>query len=242
MKFELLPLLDTMLHLYAKPRRLERFQEYLRLLISADGQDIDLPIVTYNPMGKRHVMERLEKLKSMGAEETMNSVIGKINEGLEESDLTVRVAFVLADDLKGGWTNRYSTDYQNKFNLTAMIKRRFCTPIFWTSEETDESPIERRTARQIWRTVYQSSHSQPRTLEEHVAQESFVNKRAPGPEVAVALPSYINCFRDMKETIDYSYIFSFLYGDDAAREFGYTPLGFPSLFGGFAAAHLLSEQ
>ena len=68
MTAELLPIIETMLDFYQKPRTPERFQAYLQLLQGSTKNDLALPIGGFNPMGKEHVSEKLIELQKIDAE------------------------------------------------------------------------------------------------------------------------------------------------------------------------------
>jgi glyoxylate carboligase len=40
-----------------------------------------------------------------------------------EADHTYRVALVVSDDLKGGWTNRWASEYSHRIEYAAITKR-----------------------------------------------------------------------------------------------------------------------
>jgi len=98
-----------------------------------------LPISGFNPMAKDHILEKITQLQNLGAEKLILSVINKYNSTLKSpQNNTIKIVLNLADDLKGSWTNSYSTDYESKFKLNGFIKRNFCVPYFWTSEKNTE--------------------------------------------------------------------------------------------------------
>src|ERR1700752_1285975 len=113
MTFELLPILDKMCELYEKPANIDRFNQYLQLLIGDTDNDLATPIGAYNPMAKEHVLHRLNELRELKAEVLVQDTLAKLNKeigDIKNTD-TFKVALCLSDDLKGGWTNRYTSDY-----------------------------------------------------------------------------------------------------------------------------------
>ena len=136
MTFELLPIIDKMLELYQKSRNFDRFQDYLNLLQGETKGDLAIPISGFNPMAKEHVLDKLMELKDLCAEQIIAETIFELNKTIikEGSSDIFKISLTLSDDLKGGWTNRFTTDYDSKFKLNALMNRHFCTPVFWTSE------------------------------------------------------------------------------------------------------------
>ena len=55
MALSFVPLLRIQRELYAMPRGMERFREYIRTMTDQDTGDLALPLVAMNPMGKDHV-------------------------------------------------------------------------------------------------------------------------------------------------------------------------------------------
>ncbi len=244
MPLALLPVVDLMLEYYELPGGFERFKEYIRLLTGGTGDDMKLPIGGFNPMGKAHVKEKLLELKNLKAEAIMSGIISEFNskDQLFGSE-TFHVSVSLADDLKGGWTNRYTTDYQAKFNSGSIIKRKFQPVGFWTSDSVSKELIELRTKETLYRLQYQLKFPKPETLEDHVKQEAFVNT-ALGQESDTSITDYseIKDFYTVhKTTIEYPVIFNFLYGDQAAEELGYKPIGIKIPFAGFEFAGALAK-
>jgi hypothetical protein len=240
MRFVLLPLIDTMLEYYSLPQGFERFKEYISLLTGGSGDDMKLPIGGFNPMGKEHVTEKLIELKNLGAEKHISEILDKMNSDFANDNQAIefKVSISLADDLEGGWTNRYTTDYQHKFNTSAFIKRKFITIQFWTSDQLSKDLIEFRTMESVYRLIYQLQFPKQETLEEHIRQEAFVNDKM--GSVSGIEPGDLNHYKafylEHKDSTDYPLIFNFLYGDKAAENLGYKPGGIKDNFAGFRTA------
>ncbi len=240
MPFCLLPLLDRMIEMYQQPRDIARFKAYLATLTTSDGKDLDLPIGVYNPMAREHVLARLQRMKQLGAEEWLDTEIRAMNRRSDVPAEAVQVAIGLADDLGGGWTNRYSTDYQHKFRTRGLLVRRFCTPIVWTSEPFSPALLTTRSRACMNRFMYQQCHGMPKTLDDHIRQEGVVQRQT-GEAVALsdaALSVARTLFMANRQTDNYAFIFTFLYGDAAAETFGYQPIGACENMGFAAAAQL----
>ena len=206
----------------------ERFQAYLTLLKGNSKDDMVLPIGGFNPMAKPQVLEKLLELKSLNAEQIIENTIEKLNQQLIDlaDEETFNVCINLADDMLGGWTNRFTTDYDSKFKTKALFARKFCTPFFWTSEMYTEELIIQRTRDYVFRTIYFHKNGQVKTLQEHINQEIFVAQNCP--------KSFIeNCdyqdtkkhFEKHKDTEEYTLIFNFLYGDIVSQTLAFPMYG-----------------
>ncbi|MCW3101898.1 MAG: hypothetical protein JWO09_338 [Bacteroidetes bacterium] len=238
MPFLLSPLLDTMIGLYGKPRSMERFHEYLKILQGNSKDDMLVPVGNFNPMGKEHVLQKLEELKKLDAEKLMNDAIAEINsETGGQPSSGFRVSIAVADDLHGAWTNRYTTDYDSKFRLNALVTRNFCTPLFWTSEAFSGELIRSRTREYCYRTLHWLTAPKPETLAEHIAQEKFVaGKNVKGEAQECDIEALELFYKEHKDSDRYDIIFNFLYGDKACGELGFPAYGISDAFAGYKYA------
>ncbi|HEX8327410.1 MAG TPA: hypothetical protein VF629_07705 [Hymenobacter sp.] len=245
MPFEVLPVLEAMSALYEKPRDRARFDAYLALLNGNTQADLAVPVMHYNPMAKQPLVAKLHELMSLGAEAIAAETLQKLNAAGAAADEPIfQVALNLADDLQGGWTNRYTTDYANKFQLRPLLQRRFCTPVFWASEAYTADLVRRRTLAQAWRTRYQARHPRLKTVAEHLAQEQFVTE-----QLGLAEPMPASDMRNMlarydlvRDATDSATLLTFLYGDEAAAQLGHPAWGAWPRGGGFRLARALAAQ
>jgi hypothetical protein len=222
MTFELLPILDIMLDFYQKPRNNDRFQEYLKILRGGTKDDLVMPIGGFNPMAKEHVLDKLNELKKLDAERIMQNVLLKLNENLAcNNDVKYKVVLNLCDDLMGGWTSRYTTDFDSKFNINALVKRQFCTPVFWSSEFYSTHLIQKRTLECALRTQYWLEKSKPNTLREHVEQEQFVFQNSYESNQILQLKKKEKFYMKHSESDSYPLIFNFFYGNEASESLGF---------------------
>lgn len=220
MEFQVIPVIDKVLELYRMPLTPDRFRHYLMLLHGDTSNNLSLPLGGYNPMAKEHALDQLLILKGLGAEDIAAEALAEVNTSMtnQSMDTVIRLGLNLSDDLQGGWTNRYTSGYDSKFRINALLSRNFCTPVFWTSETFTKDIIRQRVLEYAWRTVYRQTREAPVTLEEHIAQERFVATHAPAytdPEFAEMLTAE-DMFRQHKHSGDYHTIFNFLYGSKAS--------------------------
>ncbi|MGL4599363.1 MAG: hypothetical protein ACRCYO_17705 [Bacteroidia bacterium] len=237
MQFQLLPVLDIMLDFYTKPRTIERFQDYLQLLQGSSKDKLVLPIAGFNPMAKEHVLLKLQELQACNVEQIMQETIADWNAKQTTSTETnlFQVAFNLADDLHGGWTNRFTTDYDHAFNFSGLFNKKFCTPIFWTSEEFFPHLIRERTLTSLFRTQYFLNKSQPKTLHDHVEQERYVAQHVSSEysNPLTDLDKWHTHFLTHEHSEEYAVIFNFFYGDDACKILEFPQFGVSEAMAGF---------
>src|SRR5215213_8032212 len=109
MHIEHVELLKIARDLHDIPRGMERFSEYLRLITNDDQSDVRFaPLVAMNPMGREHVAERLDELLAMGAEQIAADAARDAEQRLPDAQGDYKHGLVVMDDVRGGWTNRYT--------------------------------------------------------------------------------------------------------------------------------------
>ena len=243
MQFELLPVIDIMIDLYEKPRTAERFQEYLKVIQGGTKGEMIIPIGGFNPMAKEQAIQKLTELKSLHAEQLMQETLSNLNKKLtnHSKDKIFKVALNLSDDLKGGWTNRFTTDYDSKFKINALLNRNFCIPLFWTSEPFSTGLIKTRMLQYVYRTIYRLTNPNPKILKQHVEQEKFVSKNA-GTAAVKKQSSDIEItdtfYKQYQDSDNYHIIFNFFYGDEASVSLSFPCFGITSQLSGFEYAAL----
>jgi hypothetical protein len=246
MTFELLPTIDIMIDLYEKPRTFERFQAYLKTLQGDTKGDLVVPIGGFNPMAKEHLLDRLKDLKSLGAEQIITEILNdlKDNDFSKKSNRIFKVVINVSDDLRGGWTNRFTSDYDSKFKINGLFSRNFCTPIFWSSENFTEDLIRERTLEYIFRTVYWPTNPKPKTLKEHLEQEIFVATETKGSSIfqESTFDGLDKFYKNNENTDNYHIIFNFFYGDKAAASLEFPTYGIVENVTGFDYAKKVAQR
>ena len=240
MSFKVIPVLDSMLDIYNKPRSPERFKEYLAILKGSSKSDLKIPIAGFNPMAKDHVIDKIQELKKINAEEIIKSILMEVNKNLTLKNNTSFSVFInVADDVKGGWTNYYTTDFDSKFKLNAFVERNFCVPYFWTSEMYSKEIIIKRTKEYIYRTIYWAQNNRRlKTLEDFVHQERFVciktnSKLSINNSKSESYNFIKSYYEKNKDSDDYNLIFNFMYGDAVCETLSYPTFGISEHFTGF---------
>lgn len=228
MQCTVVPILEKMASLYRQPRNAERFQLYLSMLQGQTKGDLVLPIGGYNPMGKEHVLEKIQHLMELKAESLAEEALSKMHKELDHIQYPdIELVINVADDLGGAWTNHFTTDFSSKFDINALIKRNFCTPYFWTSESYSESLIVQRTIAYVYRTLFWIQHGQPTTLADHFNQEVYVQSKVNASQSSSnnAFDHIHHFYETHQHTEDYTVIFNFFYGDEASNILQYQPYG-----------------
>jgi len=216
-KFEILPVLHSIEELYSKPITPQRFKEYLKKLQGNTKGDLALPISGFNPMAKPHVLEKIQELQKLRAEDLVAKLLKSIHPTSETlNPNSIKIVLNVADDLKGGWTNHYTTDFDSKFKINALVERDFCAPYFWTSETYSKELITDRTLEYMHRTSFWKANTRLKTLEEHLIQEIYVQQQiqpSAKPKVTADIKSIETFYEAHKHDDNYSLIFNFFYGN-----------------------------
>lgn len=232
------PLLRIQRDLYALPRGWDRFRAYLATMVDARTGDIALPLSPMNPMGKDHVPAQLDDYLQSDADGTAARAVAALAAAYPDVTASFRVGLVIADDLMGGWTNRYASEFSYRFETRAMHKRGWLLGILWTSEAPSVAAAAREAAMAVHRAAHIERHGAARTLREMLAQEGYASARAgcTAPLLeADDLENTRGVLAPLLDAGDRATVIAGLFGDAAARDLGYAPLGL-SPRAGFALA------
>ena len=228
MNLNYVPLLHVQRDLYKLPLGFERFQEYLRTMVDAESGDLKLPLAAMNPMGKDHLLPFLERLIEMDADGAASATTAKAAARLKHDSGDYSVGLVVSDDLKGGWTNRYSSEFGYRFEQNALYKRGWVAAILWTSELYSVERVCEEVLTCIFRAAYTQTHGFAHTLGEMIAQESYAMKLA-GSTTPKLESDDLAHIREVLEphlnAKDQPTLIAALFGDEAAHQLGYPPLG-----------------
>jgi hypothetical protein len=235
MKLSHLPLLQVQRDLYAVPRGVERFREYIKTMTDAETGDLALPLVAMNPMGRDHVPALIDDYLALGAERIAEDAIAEASRNLPESPDPPRlphppfkICLVVSDDLKGGWTNRWASEYGHRIEGAAITKRGWLTGLLWTSEPASEARVREAVLTSIYRAEYLQKHSIPKTLGEMLNQEGYAMARAgctspslEGDDIAYTR----SVITPHLHATDRATVIACMFGDAAAIALGYPPHG-----------------
>lgn len=237
MKLQVMPLLRVQRELYDIPLGRARFERYLDVMIGGSG-DIVLPLGVMNPMGKAHVAAALDALIALGAEEVAAAAVADAGGRLSGLDGRLEVGLVVADDVEGGWTDRYLTETSHRFDNMGDVKRGWSVVLCWTSEAWSADRVREEVLASIYRSLYIRRHGLPKTLRRMMTQEglaaAFAGMRQPTLD-AEELAYTREVIRPHVDSTHFPSVFACLYGDEAARSVGYPALGL-SARAGYAVA------
>jgi hypothetical protein len=243
LKLSFLPLLQVQRDLYAMPRGMERFREYIKTMTDPETGDLALPLVAMNPMGKDHIPALIDEYIALGAERIASAAVdvwrataltvaaveaGAKAPALQTKERDYKFALVVSDDLKGGWTNRWASEFSHRIEGAAITKRGFITGILWTSEPASATAVRDAILTSIYRTEYLQTHAAPKTLRAMLDQEGYAMARA-----GCATPSLDEQDLEYSRTViaphliahDRATVIACLFGDTAANALGYPPQG-----------------
>jgi len=230
MRLTFVPLLRVQRELYAMPRGMERFREYIKTMVDAETGDLALPLVAMNPMGKDHVPALIDAYLALGAEEIAQHAVdhADVRSATASAGAHYRVALVVSDDLKGGWTNRWASEYSHRIEYAAITRRGWLVGILWTSEPASEQHVREAVLTSIYRAEYLQTHAPPRTLGEMLVQEGHAMARAgcTTPRLDAADLAYTRgVIAPHLGATDRATVIACLFGDTAAHALGYPPQG-----------------
>jgi hypothetical protein len=241
MKLSFLPLLQIQRDLYAMPRGIERFREYIKTMTDPETGDLALPLVAMNPMGKDHVPALIDEYIALGAERIASDSVDEATANAVASQTKeYKVGLVVSDDLKGGWTNRWASEFSHRFETKAFHKRGFLTGILWTSEPASASNVREAVLTSIYRAEYLQRHPSPKTLHGMIEQEGHAMARAgcTSPSLDADDLAYTrSVIAPHLDANDRATVMACLFGDAAANALGYPPQGLSDRAGLALALH-----
>lgn len=234
------PLLPIQRGLQALPRDYARFEQYLRTILNEDRSDVELiPLLAANPMAKEHVSTLLDEYLAMDADGIAQAAITEASIQLADEPGDFRASVVLVDDLKGGWTNRYDYEYNQRYPGPGH-NRFWITGMLWSSEPASERAVREAILTALYRTAFVQRHGPARTLREMLVQEGHVMAMA-GCEAPVLDEEDIEYTREVLqpylETSDKRTMIECLFGDPAGATLGFAPRGLSHWAGAALALH-----
>ena len=229
MNIEFVPLLQIQRDLYSLPKGPERFRAYLKTMVNSDGTDVRLPpLVAMNPMGKNHVPDLLDSLLAMEAETAAAHASAEAVSHLAGVSGDIKLGLVVVDDLMGGWTNRYFSEFFHRFEGPSAYKRGWISAWIWSSEAPALQAVREEVMAVIFRAAYVLEHGAAVTLADMLAQEGHVMAMAGCSEPSLDAPD-LDYTREVLqpnlEATDLPTLIPCLFGDPAAHALGYPPQG-----------------
>jgi hypothetical protein len=240
MKLEYVPLLSVQRELYQMPRGWERFRAYLATMIDPETRDLKLPLSGMNPMGKEHLPALLDELLAIDADGVAAQAVADAEAELSHIPGQFKVACVVSDDLMGGWTNRYTSEFTRRFGTRAYHKRGWLEVGLWTSEAPSVETVRQHALETVYRAAHIEQHGFTRTLSEMLKQEGYAMAMAEctAPTLDADELDYTReVIAPHLDAKDQPILIACLFGDAAADSLGYPTLGLGERAGFALALH-----
>jgi hypothetical protein len=237
MELDYVPLLPDQRQLQRIPRGRARFQHYLRLIFGKYPPVVErVPLLAANPMAKEHVTELLDAYLALDADRIAADAAREAAAAvLADVPGECYASLIIMDDLLGGWTNRYAEEFTIRFfwaglpaNIPSYFTRFWISGVLWSSEPASARAAREAMLTAIYRAAYVHRNGAAQTLRDRMVQEGRVLTQA-GCTTPVLEDDDLEYTRavlvpfldatDMRTSIEC------LFGDDAARTLGFTPLG-----------------
>src|SRR5262245_30374976 len=226
------------------PRNFERFKHYLRTMVNDAGDDLAIPpLVIINPMAREHVPELLDQYIALHADQVAAQTRSEAEPDLAGIEGEYKMSLVMADDLKGAWTNRYTTEFGMRCGVKrqgekAVRRAAWLAPVLWSSEPTSLTTVRQEVLMSAYRTAYCLQHGPSRTLSQMLAQEGYCMSKSgcTGPtfdEEELEFTRYV--IAPYLQAEDMPTAIACLFGDKAARSLGFQTYGLSDR-AGFALA------
>jgi hypothetical protein len=210
-------------------------------MLNTDASDIELPpLAVMNPMGKDHIPAMLDTLLAMDADAVAERAIAAVLDQFEQDSSPFKLGLVVADDLMGGWTNRYTSEFSTRFGLEKSLKRGWLSGILWTSEVPSIQKVCEETLSTVYRAAYIQRHGFAYTLQEMLNQEGYAMAMAGcrEPNLDAEEIAYTReVISPYLSTQAYPTLIVCLFGDRAAYALGYKPKGLSERAGLALALH-----
>jgi hypothetical protein len=255
-KLDYVPLLQVQRDLQGMPRGYERFRQYLRTMLSDDGVELP-PLGIMNPMAKDHVTALLDALLALDADGVGARAAAAAEAALADVPGKAKVGLVVADDLMGGWTNRYDYEFKLRFGfghrpferdpdspsgfrLPRWLKHFWLTGVLWSSEPPSVRAVREAVLLPAHRLAYAYRHGPARTLRAMLAQEGHVMAAVgcAGPTLDAEDIAYTReVLAPFLDAGDMRTAIECLFGDAAGRTLGFTPRGLSPWAGLALALH-----
>ena len=207
-----------------------------------------VPLLLANPMARDHVTALLDELLALDADGVAARSASEALAGLDQLPGDYDIGLVVVDDLMGGWTNRYAAEYTIRFQSGPppeqrpwwMTTRPWVYGVLWSSEPASERSAREAILTAIYRMAYVQQHGLARTLPSMLAQEGHVMAAAgcTSPTLDADDIAYTReVLLPFLDADDMRTAIQCLFGDNAGRTLGFSPLGLSSCAGLAIALH-----
>lgn len=173
------------------------------------------PVHGYNPMTSKAVLPTIEDLLAIDAERRAAATAAVV---AAELGFTDDAAMHLTVATPGMWTDRLATEVEHR-----LLVRDPGGVLLWFDDLVDPIRVESATAAQTVRLVSARRAGPPVTLADAVAQEGAALALA--GEAGEIATDAADALAVLAPDTGLPTMVAFLFGDDAARALGFTPLG-----------------
>jgi len=179
-----------------------------------------VPVHGYNPGTSKPVLAAVEALLAAGAEALLAEVAAEVAPAwmARHGPVGEPVAMHITVATPGMWTDRLATEVGHR-----LQGHDPGAALLWFDQPADPAALRPLFAAEVVRSLHLARAGPPATLAQAVAREGAALARAgEGGEIHPAAAEALEvCGSDPA----LSTMVAFLYGDDAARSLGFTPLG-----------------
>jgi hypothetical protein len=218
MAFEVLPLLSLQRQLLEKPRDRARFQAYLKALLNAQGDGVELPLGQFNPMSREPIAALVDALQALGAEALLAAAAERVA-GRFPALAPLKTGWVVGDDVAGAWTHRPTAELRRLRGKDYELEHGFCSLTWWASQGApNASALQASALRQLYGLAIRATEGpQPSLgqLWDLQGRSRAFSGEAPLPDLPAGLSS----------ATDDATLIAAVYGDAEALRLGYAPLG-----------------
>lgn len=227
MPLQYTPLLQLQRDLYTIPRGYERFKQYIAEMVDPETRDMKIPLPAMNPMGKDHVPALLDQYLEFEADKVAGEAVAEAAAKLGDVLDNFKTTLVIADDSMGMWTNRYAVEFGNRFSTKPYFRRGWLVGLLWTSEAPLLRGVREEVLTAVYRGAYIQQHGFAQTLGEMLAQEGYamVNAGCQQPFDEDELDYTREVLAPYLTSDNYAHWITAVFGDPAAHELGYEPIG-----------------
>ena len=221
---EFVPLLHTQDSLYDIPRGPARFGEYRNIMQPAEGE-VPAPVSAFNPMGKEHAPSAVKRLLKMDVEPAVHQGALELSDTFSFIAKDYKVALVVADDCEGQWTNRSMVELGR---LTIRPQGKLTAPwisaLSWASDRPSLEEVLAEVRYAVYLALFMDSVAVPTNLAEIMnlagLASVFAGRTYSGDEAVDR-----DTIEILSESNSVSEQYAYLFGDVAAQEMGFEPVG-----------------
>ena len=222
------PTLKTMAEIYALTReggpKSPRFAAYVA------RTPTDWGLVPYNPMAGDAAVDTVNALIALDAESLAGRAAQQVVDACKFGE---DILLAIAVRSKGLWTDRVATEVDERVTAKQRVLRKGIISV-WSREENGTENIAREAVAEAVRVMWHTLHGVADTLNRVLMCEGLAYALAEpagglgqfaSPLAAEETVSVVEAFEVLGDTRQAGEIAGVLYGDDAAKLMGWTPLG-----------------